>query len=372
MTHRRRPFAETAVSSPYNRTMVAIGPVQLETPLLLAPIAGYCDLPFRLLCRELGGVGLASTDLLNCHALLRERPQSLALAATADGDRPLCMQLYGNASDPLPDAARWAVDHGAVVVDINMGCPVDKVCKKSGGSLLLRDVDATVRLAARVVAAIAPRSVPVTAKVRLGWDRSRIVAPQLARRLEGAGVQAITVHGRTTEQRFKGSVDLAGIADVVAAVDTIPVFGNGDVREPDDAISMIQRTGCAGVMIGRSALRTPWIFRATAERLAGRTPPEPTRAEKLRVILRHLELMERYGSERRVVQTLNSRISWYGRTMGHVKPLKEAIRLATSTDEMRRVLLEWLECATGTERAGTERVCDRAKASVRPEAATER
>ena len=124
-----------------------IGHIQLETPLLLAPMAGYCDLPFRILCRELGGVGLASTDLLNCHSILKGHPRALHLAATAPADRPLCMQLYGNASDPLPDAARWAVDHGAIVIDINMGCPVDKVAKKNGGSLLLCDIDSTVRLA---------------------------------------------------------------------------------------------------------------------------------------------------------------------------------------------------------------------------------
>src|SRR5688572_24405481 len=179
-----------------------IGNVQLRTPLLLAPMAGFCDLPFRILCRELGGVGLASTDLLNCHSILRGTPRALELAATCEADRPLCMQLYGNSEDPLPEAARWAADHGAVIVDINMGCPVDKVAKKNGGSLLLCDVDLTVRLAERIVRAVRDRGVPVTAKVRLGWDRNRIVAPRLAVALENVGIAAVTVHGRTTEQMF--------------------------------------------------------------------------------------------------------------------------------------------------------------------------
>jgi nifR3 family TIM-barrel protein len=220
--------------------MLRIGPVNLDSPILLAPIAGHTDLAFRLLCRELGGVGLASTDLLNCHSLLRGAPGAMALAKTGPDDQPLCMQLYGNHSDPLPDAARWATDHGAVIVDINMGCPVDKVAKKNGGSLLLCDPDQTARLTERIVRAVEHHTggtVPVTAKIRLGWDDSCIVAPRLARLLETAGIAAITVHGRTTVQYFKGEVRLDGIAEVVAAVDSIPVIGNGDIREPEDVVA---------------------------------------------------------------------------------------------------------------------------------------
>jgi nifR3 family TIM-barrel protein len=320
--------------------MLRIGSVRLDTPLLLAPIAGYCDLPFRLLCRELGGVGLASTDLLNSHSVLRERPVALRLAATAAADAPLCMQLYGSAADPLPEAARWAVDHGAVIVDINMGCPVDKICKKNGGSLLLRDPDSTVRLAARIVDAVAP--VPVTAKVRLGWDAEQVVAPRLAARLEQVGIAAVTVHGRTTAQRFRGSVDLDGIAAVVAAVQSIPVIGNGDVREASDAARMMEQTGCEGVMIGRGALRKPWIFREAAALLQGRPlPAEPSLTGKLSVISKHLDLMIAHVGEPEAVRTLSTRISWYGKTMGHVKPLKEAIRTAGSAAEIRATLAAW-------------------------------
>jgi nifR3 family TIM-barrel protein len=324
------------------RVMLRIGSVRLAHPLLLAPIAGYCDLPFRLLCREQGGVGLASTDLLNCHSVLRERPRAHRLAASCPVDRPLCMQLYGSDRDPLPEAARWAVDHGAAVVDINMGCPVDKVCKKNGGSLLLRDVEGTTRLAERVVEAVARDDVPVTAKIRLGWDERSRVGPDLARRLEAAGIAAITVHGRTTAQRFRGAVDLDGIAAVVAAVDRIPVLGNGDVRAPEDVAAMMRRTGCHGVMIGRGALRAPWIFRRAAALLAtGDAGPEPTTVAKLDVILRHLDLLVTHAGEAAAVRCLGQRMSWYGKTMGHVKPLKEAIRLARSTDEMRAALRAW-------------------------------
>ncbi len=326
--------------------MLRIGPVTLESPLLLAPIAGHTDLAFRLLCRELGGVGLASTDLLNCYSVLRGAATALDLAKTSPDDQPLCMQLYGNDQDPLPDAARWAVDHGAVVVDINMGCPVDKVAKKNGGSLLLCDPDRTARLAERIVRAVAQHTgggggVPVTAKIRLGWDDSCIVGPRLARMLEDAGIAAITVHGRTTVQYFKGEVRIDGIAAVVSAVKSIPVIGNGDVREPEDVIAMMERTGCAGVMIARGALRTPWLFARALELLrTGVCLPEPTFEEKIRIILRHLDLMVEHEGERVAVRTLNQRISWYGKTMGHIKPLKERVRLARSAAEMRRALEE--------------------------------
>jgi len=321
-----------------------IGPVHLATPLLLAPMAGYCDLPFRILCRELGGVGLASTDLLNCHAILRGNPVALRLASTSNADQPLCMQLYGNGQDPLPEAAQWAADHGAVIVDINMGCPVDKVAKKNGGSLLLCDPDATVRLAARIVRALENTGVPVTAKLRLGWDRSCIVAPKLARQLEEVGIAAITIHGRTTDQFFKGKVDLSGIAEVVAAVKSIPVIGNGDITEPDDIVAMMKVTGCQGVMIGRGAIRAPWLFgRAWKLLQQGDPGPEPSPADKVRIMLRHLDLLITHLGERQALLCLSQRVSWYGKTMGHVKQLKEALRLALSTEAMRMTLEWWLE-----------------------------
>src|SRR5262245_29035456 len=161
--------------------MLRIGPVQLETNLLLAPIAGHCDLATRLIARSCGGVGLACTDLLSPEGVLRATPRSLELARTCEGDSPLCMQLYGADTDRLCEAARWAEDNGADVVDLNMGCPVDKVTKKDGGSKLLCDPDRTLKMVEKLVAAV--RRVPFTCKMRLGWDDSCIIAPYLAKRL---------------------------------------------------------------------------------------------------------------------------------------------------------------------------------------------
>ena len=305
-------------------------------------MAGYCDLATRLICRELGGVGLASNDLLNSHSVLAGGHRVNRLTATCDSDRPLSMQLYGNHNDPLPDAARWAVDQGATTVDINMGCPVDKVCKTNGGSLLLCDVDQTVKLSAKIVAAISASNVPVTAKIRLGWASDQIIAPQLAAQLESVGIQAITVHGRTTQQRFGGRVDLSAIRDVVRAVKKIPVIGNGDIREPEDAIEMMAATGCQGVMIGRGALRCPWIFNRTWELMqTGHKSPEPLAVEKIDIISRHLDLLLEHADEFTAVLCLSKRISWYGKTMRHIKGLKEQIRLAKDSKTIRQALAQW-------------------------------
>ncbi len=328
-----------------------IGPLELASPLLLAPIAGHCDLPFRILCREQGGVGLASTDLLNSRAILKGSDRTLELASTNGLDQPCGMQLYGNSEDPLPEAALWAIDHGASLIDINMGCPVDKVAKKNGGSLLLCDPDSTVRLAERIVRAVDRHSngrVPVTAKMRLGWDPEHRVAPSLARSLEEAGIAAVTVHGRYTVQMFSGLADWDAIGEVVAAVRHIPVIGNGDISEPEQVPILLARSGCAGVMIGRAALRTPWLFRRALALLnTGDPGPEPSLFEKFEAVRRHIDLVERYQTERHGVLSMQRRISWYGKTMGHVHPLKEAIRTAPTLDAMRAALSEWMRPEMG-------------------------
>lgn len=326
--------------------LMHLGPVHLKTPLLLAPIAGYCDLPFRILCRELGGVGIAYTDLLNSRALLAGVQKSLNLAQTNGMDQPVGMQLYGNSEDPLPEAALWAIDHGARVIDINMGCPVDKVAKKNGGSLLLRDCPSTLRLVDRIISAVDRHSsgrVPVTAKIRLGWDEGSIVGPSLARDLEKAGIAAVTVHGRTTVQRFSGQASWEAIGEVVAAVDSIPVIGNGDVTEAVHVGELMQVSGCQGVMIGRGALRTPWIFEQARILLeTGEVGPEPSFNQKCSMILRHIDLLDRYAELPFGIRSMQQRISRYGKTMGHVKPLKEVVRTAEDFETMRREVRRWM------------------------------
>ncbi|MCG3122003.1 MAG: putative tRNA-dihydrouridine synthase [Phycisphaerales bacterium] len=351
-----------------------LGPLRLATNLLLAPIAGYCDLAFRTICREQGGLGLACTDLLSPQGLLRGTATSLDLARTDPFDKPICMQLYGSDPEIMAQGARWAVEHGATVIDINMGCPVDKVTKKDGGSKLLCDLPRALAIARRVrgeldrcpltqeqwaerlgsAARHGGGCVPLTCKIRLGWSTDEFEAgmacsPGLARALADEGVCAVTVHGRTTEMKFSGSVRLDGIARVVEAVSgKVPIIGNGDVRQPADAAAMIRATGCRGVMIGRGALSTPWIFRdAWQFQLTGRSPPPPSAEQKIELIRRYVELMRRNRDDRYALFQINRRISWFakrlidhddtGKPIG-VKPLKEAIRSAATIQDVHAAL----------------------------------
>ncbi len=342
---------------------------------MLAPVAGYCDLAFRTVCREWGGVGLACTDLLSPQGLLRGTATSLDLARTNDFDKPVGMQLYGSDPEIMAAGARWAAEHGATVIDINMGCPVDKVTKKDGGSKLLTELPraiAIVRAVIRELERCTGGRVPLTCKMRLCWSESDYTAglacsPDLARALAAEGVAAVTVHGRTTEQRFSGDVRLEGIARVVEAVDgRIPVLGNGDVRSPRDAARMIADTGCSGVMVGRGAFSRPWLFRDCWSLLSTeRVPPAPTEAQKIATIRRYFDLMREYRGDRYALDQIRKRISWFAKGLGpdrdapdlgdtpearSLKPLKESIRLAPDCDTVYRSLDGYLECDRRTAR----------------------
>ena len=319
-----------------------IGSVPLATNLLLAPIAGYCDLAFRLVARSCGGVGMACTDLLCPEGVLRENRRSMELAMTTPQDSPLCMQLYGGNVDLLCEAAQWAEDRGAHVIDINMGCPVDKITKRDGGSKLLCNPDNTLRMVEKIIKVL--RHTPLTAKLRLGWDDSCIVAPQMAARLENAGIALVTIHGRTTQMRFSGEARLDGIAEVVAAVRKIPVIGNGDIRVPQDARRMIEATGCAGVMIGRGALSMPWIFRDTWSLLTtGVVPPEPSIEQKCQLMRDHFHNLVRFRSERPAVCEFRKRVSWYAKQMNPCRLLRDEMRTIDCTADFESVIRRFLD-----------------------------
>jgi tRNA-dihydrouridine synthase B len=223
--------------------------------------------------REVGGVGLCTTDLVNARSLLEKRAKALKLIETNAADSPLAVQLFGSVPEEMRDAAALLEARGCPV-DINMGCPVRKVVKVGGGSAMMTELDKTAALVRGMVNAV---KIPVTAKMRLGWDDDNLTAPDLARALEDVGVAAIFVHGRTRQQGFGGTVNLAGIRKVVEAVKTIPVIGNGDVITPQAAKKMFDETGCAGVSIGRGAFYNPWIFAHTNHyRRRAQLLPEPS------------------------------------------------------------------------------------------------
>ena len=211
---------------------LVLGTLKLPTRYLLSPLAGYTNLAFRRAVRELGGLGLATTDLVNARALLTASPKTMELIAIADDDRPVAIQIYGANPQEMADAAQWLENYGADVIDINMGCPVHKITKGGGGSAMMCDVVNTVKLVEKVVAAV---KIPVTVKMRLGWDDTNHSAPFFAREFEKVGVAGVIIHGRTREQGFSGHVNIDGIRAVVEAVERIPVIGNGDVRTIADA-----------------------------------------------------------------------------------------------------------------------------------------
>src|SRR5437667_8783031 len=217
-----------------------IGSLELKSNLFLSPLAGYTNLSFRLTLREIGGLHLATTDLVNARSLLERNPKALKLIETCPADRPRAVQLFGSVPEEMRDAAVCLEALGISSVDINMGCPVRKVCRVGGGSAMMAEHEKTARLVQGMVEAV---KIPITAKMRLGWDDQNITAPELARTLESVGVAAIFVHGRTREQGFAGRVNLAGIRAVVKAVKSIPVIGNGDVTTPEAASRTQGETG---------------------------------------------------------------------------------------------------------------------------------
>src|SRR3954470_24364348 len=240
--------------------LMRLGPLILRSNLFLSPLAGYTNLPFRLTVREVGGLDLATTDLVNARPLLEKRDKAFKLIETCAADSPLAVQLFGSVPEEMRDASVMLQERGIASIDINTGCPGKKVVKVGGSSAMMTELDKTSALVRGMVNAV---KIPVTAKMRLGWDDQNITAPDLARALEDVGIAAIFVHGRTREQGFTGTVNLAGIRSVVQAVKNIPVIGNGDIITPQAAKKMFDETGCAGVSIGRGAFYDPWIFRRT-------------------------------------------------------------------------------------------------------------
>jgi len=316
-----------------------IGAVHLKSNLFLSPLAGYTNLPFRLTLREIGGLDLATTDLVNARSLLEKNAKALKLIETSPADRPLAVQLFGSVAEEMRDAAVYLESIGMSAIDINMGCPVRKVCRVGGGSAMMTEFDKTAALARGMVDAV---KIPVTAKMRLGWDDQNLTAPDLARALEDAGAAAIFVHGRTREQGFGGSVNLAGIRAVVQAVKRIPVIGNGDITTPQAAQMMLTETGCAGVSIGRGAFYNPWIFLHTAHFLRGDgLLPEPDFEERLRVMRRHLALMVEVFGEEHGCRMFRKIGPWYAKRFGPSSAFNKRIVKLSNIAEFEEILEQY-------------------------------
>lgn len=315
--------------------------LRLRTNLFLSPLAGYTNLPFRLTVRELGGLDLCTTDLVNVRSLLRGNPMAEQLVATCAQDSPLAVQLFGAEAAEMRDAAQLLEARGIAAIDINMGCPVDKVVRTGSGSLLMTCHERAAEIVAAMANAV---RIPVTAKMRLGWDARQLTAPDLARALEDAGAAAVFVHGRTREQGFGGRVDRDGIRAVVQAVRSIPVIGNGDITTPAGAREMFERTGCAGVSIGRGAFYNPWIFAQTSALLRGETiPADPGFEERLRFMTRHLDRMVEFYGDAKGCALFRRIASWYTRHLGPARLFRRRVFALRRRAEFDAILAEYRE-----------------------------
>ena len=284
-----------------------IGNVELENPLVLAPMAGVTDLPFRLLCKE-QGVGLICMEMVSAKAIYYKNKNTESLLEIHPDETPVSLQLFGSDADIMSEMAKKIEERPFSILDINMGCPVPKVVNNGEGSALMKNPKLVREIVSKMSKAIEK---PVTVKIRKGFDEEHVNAVEIAKIAEDAGAAAIAVHGRTREQYYSGKADWEIIAKVKEAV-SVPVIGNGDVTDADSAMRMMKETGCDGVMIGRAVQGNPWIFREILSRINdGIVLPRPTMEEMRDMIIRHAKLQLEYKGEYTAIREMRKHVSWY-------------------------------------------------------------
>jgi tRNA-dihydrouridine synthase B len=315
---------------------VKIGPYELPSVVLLAPMAGVTDRPFRILCRRFGA-GLAASEMLSADVRLWDTPKSRRRMDHAGEPSPRVVQIAGFDPSMMAEAARRNVDAGAQIIDINMGCPAKKVCNRLAGSALLQDEDLVARILHGVVRAV---EVPVTLKTRTGWDRDHKNGVRIARIAEGNGIQALAIHGRTRADLYQGNAEHETVAAIKGAV-KIPVFANGDVDSPQRARQVLEATGCDGIMIGRAAQGRPWIFDEVNFFLAGGESRATLAPEKVRDIMRaHLEDLYAFYGDETGVRVARKHLSWYFRQHPGQEALRNRLVQIETPQEQLSTLLE--------------------------------
>lgn len=303
-------------------------------PFVLAPMAGVTDKAMRLICRRYG-VGLEVTEMVSAKALHYNNKKSYELFDLIDEEEPIAVQLFGSEPDIMAEGARLAVAHGAKMIDVNMGCPVPKVANHGEGSGLLRTPETAFAIIRAMRDAV---DVPLSAKIRIGWEERDPHIADFARGLEAAGCDFLAVHGRTRSQYYSGDADWSAIAEVVKAVQ-IPVLANGDVVDAASARAILDTTGAAGVMVGRGALGRPWLFAELLADWQGKPlPEEPNISERARVMLDHAALACRYKGERIAMQEMRKQIGWYVKGLPHAAALRRDACLMNTYDDLEQLL----------------------------------
>ncbi|MDX1824224.1 MAG: tRNA dihydrouridine synthase DusB [Thiohalomonadales bacterium] len=303
-----------------------IGPYQLDNRLILAPMAGVTDLPFRQLCKQLGA-GMAVSEMVSSNSLLWGSKKTRRRAQHAGEIEPKSVQIMGTEPQMMAEAARYNAEQGAQIIDINMGCPAKKVCNVLAGSALLRDEALVGQILEAVVNAV---DVPVTLKIRTGWDQENRNAVQIGRIAESAGIQALAIHGRTRADQYKGEAEYDTIAEVKQRIG-IPVIANGDISSPEKAKFVLDHTGADAVMIGRAAQGRPWIFREIDHYLqTGKKLPEPDITEIRNILLGHLHNLYHFYGEFTGVRVARKHISWYSKGQTHGAAFRQAVNQVDS------------------------------------------
>lgn len=316
-----------------------IGNVEIENQLVLAPMAGITNEAFRSICKEMGA-GLVVCEMISDKALSFHNAKTIKMTGVSQNEHPLSMQIFGADKETLVYAAKWIYENtDADIIDINMGCPVNKVAKRAGaGSSLLRDPNKVYEITKAVVEAT---PLPVTVKIRIGWDENNINAVENAKMIEKAGACAIAVHGRTRAQMYSGHANLDVIKDVVEAVN-IPVVGNGDIVDGPSALHMLEYTGCKAIMIGRGALGNPWIFKEINAYFAGKEFKRPSKEEIYNMIVNQYERLLKLKGERLALLEMRSHVGWYLKGMQGSAQIKNKANQALSFEEVKKILKEYL------------------------------